>query len=586
MELRWYQEEAVESLFDYFDKHGGTDVTTGLPVRANPVVALPTGTGKSVVIAEFFRRALVRYPQTRGVMATHVKELIKQNAAKMQQVWPVAPLGIYSAGLSSRDNIQPIIFGGIKSMVAKYPIFGFRDFLVVDEAHLISPNADTSYIKFIAELMYGPDFDPSQHEVTPQLVQRAMANRNCNPYLKVISLTATPYRLGLGHITNGRIATDVCYNLCTIDGFNRLIAEGYLSPLIPKRTQTELDVSGVGISGGEFIAGQLEAAVDKQDVTYAALREAVEYGHDRASWLIFASGIEHAEHICDMLNGVFGIPTVVIHSGNKQYPRTDKQNDEALKAWKTGKVRAAVNMNSLTTGVDHPVTDFILCMRPSNSTGLWVQMLGRGTRPFDWFKLKPDEQRELAAFQGYVKQNCLVLDFAGNTRRLGPINDPVVPKPKGQGAPGDAPVRICPQCSTYCHATVKFCVVCGYEFKFDPGISRSAGTDELLRSDLPQVEYFAVNRAVYSPHTSRKSGNNTIQVAYYCENLRTFYEWITVEGGGFAAKRGRDWFRQRYPGEPPETNADVLKYVSELRAPARIRVWVNRKYPEVLGYEF
>ncbi len=555
IELRWYQEEAVQALFDFFND----------PIRAhslepaNPLVCLPTGTGKSIVIAEFFRRAMQMYPGTRGIMATHVKELIRQNAAKMQEIWPLAPLGIYSAGLSQRDTMQPIIFGGVQSMVGKYPLFARRDLLGIDEAHLLSPNGDTSYQKFIKELKEGPEGStPGSH--------------NINPYLKVIGFTATPYRLGLGHMTNGPIFTHVVYDMCNIEGFNRLIAEGFLCPLIPKQTATQLDVSNVGMRNGEFVAGELQTAVDKETVTFAALKETVEQGHNRQSWLIFASGVEHAEHIAEMLNNVFGVPTVCIHS-----KKTDKENEAALLAWKTGKVRAAVNMNSLTTGVDHPACDLIAMLRPTMSTGLWVQMLGRGTRPFPG------------------KDNCLVLDFAGNTRRLGPINDPVIPKQKGKGPPGDAPVKVCEKCGTYNHATAKFCVACGEEFHFAENINRHASNLELLRSDLPQIESFKVDRVVLVAHTSKHSGRDSIKVAYFC-GLRTFYEYISVESPvTFFRHKSRDWFRQRYhyqsqqftwDEDVPRTNAEVLAISHELRWPNKINVWVNKKTPEIMSYEF
>lgn len=566
-ENRWYQQEAVQALFDYFAKNPGWD-NTGKPVKRNPLICLPTGTGKSHVIADFIKRAMQVHPGTRVFMATHVKELIRQNAAKLQEAWPLAPLGIYSAGLKSREAFQPIIFGGIQSSVGKFPLFGKRDLLIIDEAHLVGTNADTSYLNFIAELTGTAEGIPRN-------------SPNVNPYLKVIGLTATRYRLGLGCLTNGNIFTDIAYDLCTIEGFNRLIAEGYLVPPVPKKTQTQLDVSNVKLSNGEFAQGELQAAVDKSDVTFSALREVVNEGANRQSWLIFASGVEHAVHIADMLNTSFGISTGVVHSNTKDYPRTDKENSDDLLAWKQGKLRAIVNMNALTTGVDHPACDLIGMLRPTMSTGLWVQMLGRGTRPFPG------------------KTNCLVLDFAGNTRRLGPINDPVIPKLKGQGAPGDAPVRICPQCNTYNHASARFCIVCGVEFTFQEKLSARASEAALIRSDLPQVEYFDVQRMVIAPHLSKRSGLGSIKVAYYCAGVvgRTFYEYINVESPtGFVKHKSRDWFRQRYhysgnlltwgDSDVPATNAEILALANELRPPKKIRVWINKQIPDILGYEF
>jgi DNA repair protein RadD len=554
---RWYQEEAVDSLFRFFDEFGGTG-PDGRPIEANPLIALPTGTGKSFVIAKFLQRVFWNFPNTRVIMSTHVKELIEQNAKQLQRVWPNAPLGIYSAGLKQKDFIQPIIFGGVKSMVRGIDedgksIFGFRDLLIIDEAHLVGPSADSSYGDLILQL------------------------KAINPYLKIIGLSATIYRLGMGLLTNGPIFTNIAYNLCDIPGFSRLIAEGYLAPIFPKKTAIELDVSGVGMSStGDYNESALQAAVDQDDITYEALCEVVQLGYQRRSWLIFASGIEHAEHVAEMLRSKFGVPAAAVHS-----KMSDKQRDEILDAFKRGELRCIVNKDVLTTGFDHPPIDLIGMLRPTMSTGLWVQMLGRGTRPYDW----TNPQQYIPGFE-FTKHHCLVLDFAGNTRRLGPINDPVIPKPKGQGRAGDAPVKICDACGAYNHTSARHCIVCGEEFVFKPGIVGNASNEELLRSDLPVVEYFDILRVVYSPHTSRKSGRSSIKVSYFTSDLRTFYEWVSVEGDGWAKKKGRDWFRQRAPVEPPETNAEILANAEYLRTPRRIRVWLNKKNPEVLSYEF
>lgn len=545
--LRYYQEEAVDSLFEYFNTHGGTN-PDGTPVKANPLICLPTGTGKSLVIAEFIRRVMMQFPNQRVLMATHVKELISQNASKMLEAWPLAPLGIVSAGLGRREYNLPIVFGGVQSLVKKFSSIGWRDLLVIDEAHLLANEGSYS-----------------------QLINELTNVIGMNPYLKVIGLTATPYRLGLGLMTNGNIFTDICYNLCNIDGFARLIAEGFLCPLIPKKTVVELDISNVGKTADDYNQKQLQEAVDKETVTFAALKECVESAYDRACWLMFASGIEHAEHIAEMLNSAFGISAVAIHS-----KKSDGENAANMLAWKSGQVRAAVSMNSLTTGVDNPMCDFIGMLRPTMSPGLWVQMLGRGTRPYPG------------------KQNCLVLDFAGNTRRLGPINDPVIPRMKGQGTPGDAPVKVCGACGTYNHATAKVCIVCGADFTFAEKLNRHSSGMELLRSDLPQIERFPVSHVVMKPHTS-KAGNNVIQIAYFC-GLRTFFEYQNVEAkGNFMRHKSRDWFRQRYhyntreltwDNDVPATNAEILKLAHELRKPQFIQVWVNKERPEIVGYEF
>lgn len=536
-EDRWYQTEAEQSIFDYFDGGG----------RGNPVVAMPTGTGKSVVIANFLRRVYRHWPNQRVMMLTHVKELIQQNAAKVRLIWPTAPLGIYSAGLKSRDLMLPITFGGLLSIKNVIRQFGHIDLLLIDECHLLSPKDDTTYQFIIAELL-------------------AM-----NPYMKVIGFTATPFRMKQGMITDNGIFTDICYDITQYESFNRLVAEGYIAPLIPKRTNIEIDLSNVGIVAGEYNQKAANAATDKDEITWAACKEMVELGQNRASWLNFASSIENAEHIAEMLQS-FGINAAACHSNLK-----DKENDDRREAFKRGELRCLVNMGKYTTGFDHPPIDLIGMLRATMSPGLWVQMLGRGTRPFagdHWFPRK---------------LNCLVLDFAGNTRRLGPINDPVIPRKPGMGG-GDAPVRICAVCGAYNHSKVKFCCNCGNEFSFQSKLMHSAGTEELLKSDAPIVESFPVSRVLYNLHEKKdKEGNlispPSIKVSYMC-GIRMFNEWVCLEHKGMAGKKARDWWKQRHGGEPPTSTQDALTMTQQLRFPARLRVHVNKKYPEVLGYEF
>lgn len=524
IQLRPYQLEGLSKVWDYFKTHTG-----------NPVIAWPTGTGKSAVPAVFIKDVMSIWPNQRFLMVTHVKELIAQNAEVLKFVWPNAPLGIHSAGLKQRDYALPIIFGGIQSMIKNPSLFGHRDIIFIDECHLISDNESSQYLTFIA---------------TMKLI---------NPDVKVIGMSATPFRMGKGLITDSGLFTDICHDITGMEAFNKLIDEGYISPLIPRRTKTELDISNVGIANGDYIGSQLQAAVDQNSITYAALRETVEAGKDRQSWLIFASGIEHADHIADMLRS-FGVECASVHSKQKS-----EYNDEAINNFKQNRLRAIVNYGKLTTGFNHPNIDLIPMLRPTMSVPLWIQMLGRGTRPADG------------------KQNCLVLDFARNTPRLGPINDPIIPRKKGE-KPGEIPVKICEACGVYNHTRAKFCVGCGAEFQFKIKITKTAGTDELIKSDLPIIEEFNVDRVIYSPHN--KLGSPTsIKVTYYC-GLRAFNEYVCLEHNGIAAKKARDWWRQRHKSDPPKTSFEALQYQAALRVPRKLRVWVNRKWPKVINVEW
>jgi DNA repair protein RadD len=204
----WYQRQAVDAIYSYFERHSG-----------NPVIAMPTGTGKSVVIALFLYEVFCMWPNQRVVMATHDKRLIEQNADELREMWPLAPVGIFSAGLKMRQANMPIVFGGVKTMVNDVQALGWRDLMLIDECHLLSPKDDSDYQKLIFELL------------------------KINPKMKVIGLTATPFRMRQGYITDGGIFSEIAYDITSKENFNRLVAEGFLCPLYPKATQIEMDMS-------------------------------------------------------------------------------------------------------------------------------------------------------------------------------------------------------------------------------------------------------------------------------------------------------------------------------------------------------
>lgn len=525
-----FQRDAVEAIYAYFGDHTG-----------NPIVAMPTGTGKSLVIGDFLRSAVTTYPGTRAMVLTHVKELISQNLDKMLRLWPTAPAGVFSAGLKKRDTHAPITFAGIASVYDKAHLFGHQDLVLIDECHLISPKANTMYGQFLTDL------------------------KHTNPDLKAIGFSATPYRLGLGRLTEGTIFTDFCFDITGREAFNWLVENKYLSRLVTKRTDFTMDVSGVGTHGDEYIPKELQAAVDKEDITRRALHEAVARGADRKHWLVFATGIEHAEHVADHLKEL-GVAAAVVHS-----KMTTEQRDNIINDFKEGYYQALVNNNVLTTGFDFQAIDLIICLRPTQSPSLWVQMLGRGTRVY------PE------------KNDCLVLDFAGNCRRLGPINDPVLPRKKGAKGMGSAPVKVCEVCGTYNHASVTVCEECGAEFPRILKIKERAATEEVMilrnqKLEVPVVEVVAVDRVVYAEHTKRGMPPS-IQVTYYC-GLNSFREWVCLEHPGFPGKKARDWWRKRTEVPPPQTIREASPYLTTLAVATHLRVWLNRKYPTIMDYDF
>lgn len=548
MILRDYQQAAVDAVWRYFSTKTG-----------DPIVVLPTGTGKSLVAAALITSMCGAYPGTRVLCLTHVKELIENNYETLLRYWPGAPAGIYSAGLKRKDIHAAITFAGIQSIRNKVKLFSRTDIIIIDECHLLSDDEKSGYVAFIAAL------------------------RQFNPKLKVIGLTATPFRLRMGLLTDGGFFDDVCFDLSSGPAFIWMLEQGYLSPLVPKKMSTYIDTTGVGTVGGDFKEGDLERAMEEQDIIGPALRETAELASDRSSWLIFAASIAQCEDIAQRLNDM-GIPATTVHS-------RVKDRDQRIADFKAGKYRALVNKNILTTGFDHPLIDCIVILRPTKSPGLWVQILGRGTRPVfaPGFDITTQAGR-LAAIAAGPKQDCLVLDFARNTASLGPINYPKIPNKKGKGG-GSPPVRECPECSppTYVHISLKCCPECGYEFPVEVKTDRQASTEELV-AGAPKIyptQSFRVDRMMATRH--QKMGRpDSVRISYY-SGVRKFDIWIGVEHPEYIMqKKAATWWRLHAPKgeEQPRTTDDLLRRFGEAKAPSHIKVLLKPRREEVLDYDF
>ena len=474
--LRKYQKLAIDYLYEWFrsNKYG------------NPCIVLPTGSGKSHVVAAICKDAIDNWPETRVLMVTHVKELIEQNAEKMLLHWPKAPLGIYSAGIGRKEAHQQITFAGIQSIRKKAHEIGHIDLMIVDEAHLISTNTDTSYRKLIDAL------------------------KIINPALRVIGLTATPYRLGHGMITDKPAIFDDLIEPTSIEA---LVEDKYLAPLRSKLTDTKLTVEGVHKRGGEYIEKELQDAVNKTHKNDGVVREVIKLAGDRKAWLFFCAGVKHAYAIKDLLiqNGI------VAECITGDTPK--KEREEIISQFKSGRIRALTNANVLTTGFDYPDIDLIAMLRPTMSAGLYVQMAGRGMR----IKSHTD--------------HCLVLDFAGVVQAHGPITN-VQPPNKPSKGDGEAPVKVCPECDSLLPPAVRECPDCGYQFP-PPEEKKMKLHDVDIMGNSNNV--LAVHDWDWSTHVSRASGKRMIKVKYYSKLLSdpVVSEYFPITHEGFAGNKAR-----------------------------------------------
>ncbi len=471
--LRDYQQRAIDQLYAWFEagSHG------------NPCLVLPTGSGKSHLVAELCKDSLQNWPETRILMLTHVKELIEQNAEKMRQHWPSAPLGIYSASIGKRQLGEPITFAGIQSVRSKARELGHIDIVIVDECHLVNHKDEGGYRKLLGEL------------------------KAINTALRVVGLTATPYRLGHGLITDKPALFDALLEPVSID---ELVFKNYLAPLRSKVTKAKLDISGVHKRGGEFIEAELQAAVNTESNNQAVVREIINQAGERKAWLLFCTGVNHAHRIAQILNSL-GITAKCVTG---ETPK--KEREKMLSEFKNGQVRAMTNANVLTTGFDYPDIDLIAMLRPTMSAGLYVQMAGRGMR-----------------IKSHI-DHCLVLDFAGVVATHGPITAVQTPKKAGDGN-GVAPVKVCENCNELCPISCLICPACGNPFPEPERRKLELRNDDIMGLEGTDLD---VTGWTWRKHVSRASGKEMVAVTYYGGLSDTpITEYLPIMHEGYAGQK-------------------------------------------------
>ena len=465
----------------------------------------------------------------------HVKELLEQAVDKLHAMAPDLwnRIGVYSAGLKSRDTDHPIIVAGIQSVYRRAAELDAFDLICIDEAHMLPPDGEGLYRTFLADA------------------------RVVNPNIRLIGLTATPYRMTTGMICGPEnLLNHVCYEV----GVRELIVQGYLCPLKTKAGRRKVDTSNLHIRGGEFIAGEVEALMDDDSLVRSACREIVDHTRDRHSVLIFASGVQHALHVQRVLSEC-GQECGFVCGETLPFERA-----ATLDRFKEDRLKYLVNVNVLTTGFDAPNIDCVALLRPTNSPGLYYQMVGRG------FRLDPS------------KDNCLVLDFGGNILRHGPVD--ALQVEDRSGGSGEAPAKECPECQAVIHAAYATCPECGYEFppperqKHD----HQAATAGILSGEVTETDY-EVSEVYYSVHVKRGAPEDhprTLRVDYRCGFNDYHSEWVCPEHTGYARGKFEAWWRAR-SSEPFPESAEQAVDLAEAGALVQTRAITVRS---VAGEKF
>jgi DNA repair protein RadD len=539
MQARPYQNAAVQSLFDWWAAGRAGEW---------PCVVLPTAAGKTVIFSMLLKRLFDEYPNVTAIILAHRKELIEQAEAKLKSVWPTAPVGVYAASLGRKESSARILIAARDTIANKLDHIGQRTFVIIDESHNINQKDEGRYRKILAEL------------------------KARYPHLVVIGFTATPFRLGQGRIYGkGKLFADVCFKI----GMQDLIKDGYLAPLISAAVGAgEIDTTGIRTVGGDFDEHQLAEVATADALVTAALNDWKSKAFDtgRAATVFFCVSRLHAQIVSEKL-AQMGIDCPFVTGETP-----DAERAALLAGFARGDFPAISNVGILTEGWDCPRCDCIALLRPTQSAALYVQMVGRGLRLSEG------------------KADCLVLDYGGNIKRLGPVDQADIAEPKGGKKPNKktGPCQVCNRelcktCGTWdtdatgvyawhngCghhNATgAKQCEACGQPF-INHDTKAAAGG---IISTERVIEVFDVEEVTCRVATSRE-GKRYLRVAYQVSLFETFYKNIMLGYPGYAGQKAwKEIVSIFSPANEPESDdgetheGELSYYIGDPSDPARV----------------
>lgn len=355
MELRKHQQDALHA------------IETSLKTGRNPAVQMATGTGKSLVIADLASNA-----DYNVWVLTHSQELVKQNADTYHR-YTGADAGIVCAGLNRADFGEEVMFGTIQSVISPALRGDIREpnLIIIDEAHRVSHKTGE-------QGMYGRIFERY-------------------PLAQRIAMTATAWRMDDGLIYGPDPEKfwfdSCCFKYTVAQG----VEDGWLNPLVGVETEVQLDLEGVTV-GDDFNNTEVGDRETNDWLRGCALSMNT-LAAKRQHIAVYCPTVVSAMRAAAMIYQVTGWSTGVLTGGMSRTERHD-----VLKRFTSGDLRVLCSVDTLTTGFDFPALDCLACLRPTQSSSLWVQILGRLTRKHS------------------SKKNGLVLDYVGNLQRLGGVD--------------------------------------------------------------------------------------------------------------------------------------------------------------------
>lgn len=532
MIVRDYQQRAIDALYAWWMAHDREQI---------PLLVMPTGSGKSVVIAELVRLLWDTWPESapRTVVLVPSKELAEQNADKLARVLPShRSVGVYSASLGRRDAHTDVIVATIGSIYRDAHLLGSIRCVLIDEAHLVNPNGVGRFRQFIDDL--------------------AQYNE-----LAIAGLTATPFRGDGVWLTDG--ASPLFSGIACEVKPAELLEAGHLAPLVRPIDviDTRIDTEGISTASGDYKLDDLAERVGHYLPAIAA--DATRLAADRRKWIAFTPTVANAQTLVALL-AAQGVTAALVCGETDKHERAQHIAD-----FRAGRLRCLVTVLALATGFDVPDVDAIIWCRPTQSPVLYVQGAGRGMRPADG------------------KADCLWLDFTDTTERLGPV-DAIRGRKKRKG-PADphAPFALCDECGAQVRpASSLFCTECGHQLREEEDqLAREVSAAPILSAQITaKVNTYTVTDVRYARHT-KPGAPDSVRVDYFSGLRKVAAEWVCLDHAGFAGEKARQWWARRAPREFLPGGVDqALEWIGSgyvLRRPATITVNESGRWPEIIG---